>query len=107
MRVLLDECLPRKIKRCFLGHDVKTVPEAGWAGLKNGQLLRQIEGNFDYFVTIDSNLVHQQAVQARGFGIIVVRAQTNRYDDVAPLLDAIDSYLIPANIGRLINIPPA
>jgi hypothetical protein len=39
MRVLLDECLPRGLKRHLPGHDVRTVPEAGWAGMKNGALL--------------------------------------------------------------------
>ena len=38
MRVLLDECLPRKLKRELQGHHVSTVPEMGWAGVKNGAL---------------------------------------------------------------------
>ena len=40
MKVVLDECLPRKLKRALPGHDVATVPEMGWAGIKNGPLLR-------------------------------------------------------------------
>jgi hypothetical protein len=39
LRVLLDECLPRKLKRAFTGYEAKTVAEAGWAGRKNGDLL--------------------------------------------------------------------
>ena len=39
MKLLLDECLPRRLKRELLGHDVVTVPEMGWAGIKNGPLL--------------------------------------------------------------------
>jgi hypothetical protein len=40
MRVLLDECLPRKLKNDLAGHDVRTVPDMGWAGKKNGELLQ-------------------------------------------------------------------
>lgn len=57
-RVLLDECLPKRLKSMLTGHDVMTVPEAGHAGLKNGELLAAIAGRFDVFVTIDSNLEH-------------------------------------------------
>lgn len=39
MRVLLDECVDRRLAEHILGHDVKTVPEVGWAALKNGELL--------------------------------------------------------------------
>ena len=45
MRVFLDECLPRKLKRQLPGHDVQNVPEAGWAALENGELLRLAQGH--------------------------------------------------------------
>jgi hypothetical protein len=63
MRVLLDECLPRGLKAHLSGHDVVTVPEAGWAGMKNGELLRAAAGAgraVDVFVTIDKSIVYQQ-----------------------------------------------
>ena len=56
MKILIDECLPRKLKFEFSDHDVKTVPEAGWASRKNGDLLRLAEIDFDVFVTNDQNL---------------------------------------------------
>ena len=49
MRVLLDECLPKRLKQSLIGHDVQTVPEAGWAGKKNGDLIRLAAGKFDAF----------------------------------------------------------
>jgi len=70
MRVLLDACLPRGLKKCLREHDVKTVPEAGWAGMKNGELLRIAAGNVDAFVTIDSNLAYQQTVTGLSFGVV-------------------------------------
>ena len=53
MRVLLDECLPKKLKREVQADVVKTVPEMGWAGAKNGSLLRLVEQEFDVFLTND------------------------------------------------------
>lgn len=72
MRVLLDECLPKRLKAHFAGHKVTTVPEAGWAGKKNGELLRVASGEFDAFITVDSNLVHQQHLVGVPFIVIVL-----------------------------------
>ena len=60
MRVLLDECVPRRLKREFVGHDVKTAPEMGWASKKNGELLALAAVDFDVFLTTDRNLSYQQ-----------------------------------------------
>jgi hypothetical protein len=46
MRVLLDECVPRALRKELLGHEVKTVAEAGWAGVKNGELLQSAARQF-------------------------------------------------------------
>ncbi len=59
MRVLLDECLPKKLKGDVEADFVQTVPEAGWASKKNGELLRLAETNFD-LLTNDQNIEHQQ-----------------------------------------------
>ena len=60
MRLLLDACTPRRLKRDFTGHEVSTVEEAGLKGFKNGDLLRAASGNFDVLITVDQNLLHQQ-----------------------------------------------
>jgi len=39
VRVLLDECVDRRLAIEILGHDVETVPDVGWAGVTNGELL--------------------------------------------------------------------
>ena len=65
MRVLLDECLPRRLKHELPGHDVKTVPEMGWAGLRNGDLLRVAADRFDAFLTVDRSLPAQQRTEDR------------------------------------------
>ncbi len=57
MRVLLDEQLPRHLAREIGGHDVSTVQQRGWAGLKNGELLRvAADAGFEVLVTADRNL---------------------------------------------------
>ena len=62
MRILIDECLPRELTVALVGHDVKTVPQEGWAGLKNGRLLKTISGRFEVFITVvtsGSEVFHQ------------------------------------------------
>ena len=58
MHILLDECLPARLRRDLPGHEVLTVPRAGWAGVKNGRLPRLIadSGKFDVFLTMDRKL---------------------------------------------------
>lgn len=61
MRVLLDECLPRRLKRELVGHDVRTAPEMGWASKTNGELLTLAAADFDVFLTSDRNLQAQRS----------------------------------------------
>jgi hypothetical protein len=86
MRVLLDECLPRRLKRELSGLDVKTVPEMGWAGIKNGALVAAATGFIDVFVTADRNLTFQQNVPQFTFAVIVLRCKSNRFEDLLPLI---------------------
>ena len=60
MKVILDECLPKRLILHLPDYDVTTVPLAGLAGDTNGKLLAAIENDFDVFLTIDSNLSSQQ-----------------------------------------------
>lgn len=104
MRVLLDECLPRGLKRHLSPHDSTTVPEAGWAGKKNGDLLRAAAGKIDVFVTIDANLAYQQGMQGLPFAVIVLSARTNRLVDLLPLVPSILAALGSARPGDLLRV---
>lgn len=86
MRILLDECMPARLRRNLSGHEVQTVPQAGWASIKNGKLLRMIadSGKFDVFLTVDKNLPHQQKIEKLPFAVIVLRSKSNRLADVIP-----------------------
>ena len=95
MKILLDECIDRKLAREFPKHDVKTVPQMGWAGVKNGQLLALAEQEFDVFITVDSNLSFQQNLSQLDIAIVVLQASSNRLADLKPLapkvLDVLDA----------------
>ena len=56
MKLLLDECVVRDLKKDLVGHAVSTVVEAGFGGLENGALLRAASGHYDVLITVDRNL---------------------------------------------------
>lgn len=85
MRILLDESLPSELKLEFPGHDVRMVQDAGWSGLKNGDLLRRAAERFDVFVTADQNLQYQQNLRALPVSVVVLAAKSNRIEDLRPL----------------------
>jgi predicted nuclease of predicted toxin-antitoxin system len=92
MRLLLDECVPRRLRRDFLGHTVSTVEEAGLKGLKNGQLLSGASGHFDVLVTVDKNIPYQQNLHAFNVSILILVAASNRYQELKALVPkALDS----------------
>ena len=106
MRVLLDECLPQRLRHDLPGHEVTTVQRLGWAGTKNGALLRQIgESGFAAFVTIDKGIEFQQRVANLPFGVIALRAHTNDIADLRPLMPAVLAVLPVLRPGQLIRVP--
>ena len=101
MKVVLDECLPKRLARELPGHEVTTVPAAGFAGLVNGTLLRRIAGNYEVFVTIDGNLTAQQNMKGLSFAVIVLRARSNKIEDIRPLIPQILEALSVAEPGQV------
>ena len=90
MRLLLDECVPRKFKDALPGHEVSTAREMGWSGLQNGELLALMrQHRFEAFVTVDQNLEFQQDVKASGIAVVVLAARTNRLRELLPLAHAV------------------
>ena len=78
MRILLDENIPRGLRRVLPGHDVRTASEMGWASIANGQLLDEAEkAGFEAFVTSDQNFVFQQNLAGRNIAVVVL--STNRW----------------------------
>jgi hypothetical protein len=105
MRLLIDECVPRPIKDEFSGHDVWSVPEMGWTGRKNGELLQLMsDDGFDVLVTVDQHLPHQQNLQAVGVSVLVLVAATNRADDLLPLVPAAEAALTTIQPGDVVEV---
>jgi len=86
VRLLLDESLPRRLAQHLTEAEVDTVFDRGWSGLKNGELLRAAEAEYDFFVTADQNLQYQQNLTGFGIGVVVLAAHTNRLEDLIPLI---------------------
>jgi hypothetical protein len=102
VKVLLDECLPHYLKKALAGHSVQTVQEAGWSGIKNGELLTLADLNFDAFVTADQNLRYQQNLAGRI--VAVVELPTNKLSVVKTLVPEILSALSTIRRGNYIQI---
>lgn len=101
MKVLLDECLPKKLKREIEADFVQTVPEAGWASKKNGELLRLAEIDFDVILTNDQNMEHQQTLSKFDLAFIVLVVPTNDILDLKPLMPAANKTLKTIKTGEI------
>ena len=93
MRVLLDACVPKKLRQSLPGHEARTASEIGWADLDSGDLLDAMERRFEALVTTDKGMPHQQRIRRRSFGVVVLRARTNRLEDLLPLVPSIATAL--------------
>jgi len=89
VRVLLDENIPRDFAALLSGHDVATVQGLGWAGVKNGELLRRAGAVADVFLTMDRNMERQHELARLSFGVVLLKAKSNRIVDLQPLVEEV------------------
>jgi predicted nuclease of predicted toxin-antitoxin system len=101
MRVLLDECVPRRIRSELREHAVLTVVEMGWTGIKNGQLLARAALEFDCFLTVDSNLQFQQSLGQLPIAVLVVRTPNNRFVTLKSMMPLVRDALEQIGRGEL------
>ncbi len=104
MRILLDESVPRRLKRDLRGHQVSTVTEIGWRGKKNGELLRLANGQFDAFVIVDQNLEYQQNLKRFDIAFILLVAVNNKYETLSPLVPKILEVLKSIQRGDFVRL---
>ena len=104
MKLLLDECIDRKFAREFVDHEMKTVPQMGWAGVKNGQLLGLAEAEFDVFITVDRNLSFQQNLPQFDIAVIVLQAPSNRLADLKCLVPEVLAILATVAKGQATTV---
>ncbi len=93
MRILIDECLPKKLKRELFEHTALTVQEKGWAGMKNGELLSRAEHEFEVWLTADQNIESQQNLRRFDIAVVVLIAPRNRLELLLPLMPQLHEVL--------------
>ncbi len=93
MRVLLDECVPSRLRRDLSEHDVRTVPEMGWASKENGELLELASPTFDVFITTDQKLSYQQDLANFDIAVVVLVAQRTKLEFLRPLMREVHQVL--------------
>jgi hypothetical protein len=105
MRILIDECEDRRVKSSLTGHDVWTVPQMGWSGKKNGELLGLMTGaGFEVLLTVDQNLRYQQNLATAGVAVVVLIAPSSRLADLIPLMPAAHAALTTIQPGDVVEI---
>jgi len=105
MKILFDEDAPRPLRKYLTGHEIVTVQEMGWAGVKNGELLLLAESHgFDVLLTFDRNLRFQQNLAARQICILVVIVPNKRLETIIPLVSTILSTLTILQPGEIHEI---
>lgn len=106
MKLLLDECLDWRLRHDLPGHEVKTVHEMGWDGIKNGRLLALAERDFQVFITGDRNLSFQQNVTHLSIAVVVLKAQSIRLVHIRPLMAKLLILLPSLKPGQVVTIAP-
>lgn len=101
MRVLLDECVPKRLGRHLSPHDCRIPAQLGWDGIKNGRLLALAEKEFDVLVTMDRNLSFQQSLPKFQIALVVLRARSNRLGNLLPLVPDIVAAISSAKPGTV------
>ncbi len=105
MKVLLDEMLPAGVVGLLPDHEVVTVQDAGYKGLKNGVLLRRAaEAGFDVLLTADRNLPAQQNIPAAGVAVVLVRG--SKLAEVAERADDLNAAIAGAEPGTVTRVEP-
>jgi hypothetical protein len=105
VRVLIDACLPVELKGLLEATEVKTARDMDWQRLDNGQLLSKADGRFDALVTMDKAMPSQQALNRHSVAVVIIKARSNRIEDLKPLMPQIQSAIGRCAAGTAIRVP--
>ncbi len=106
MKIIIDECLPKRVAGFFAEHESWTVPQIGLSGSTDALLLNELEKrNINVFVTIDGNIEYQQQFKNRIFGTVVIRSVSNRFSDLIHLKDELIRAADSVAPGNIIHVP--
>lgn len=103
-KLLLDECVPKKLIRYFPEHEIKTVGQMKWNGKKNGELLSRAEQEFDVLITVDKNIKYQQNFINYQISLIVLDVTNTHLDSIIPLIEDIRGKVQEIQIHEIIII---
>ncbi len=101
MRLLVDECVDWRLVRDLREHETRTVKQAGWENLDDGELLKLAALEFDIFITVDKDLPNEQNLRKFEIAVIILRARTTRLADLRELLPLLLDALAKARKGEL------
>ena len=102
MNILLDECLPRQLRRFLPEHSVVTVGEAGWTGFENGILAELPAHTFDVILTADKRFSVPAAKPPRTIAVVVLRAESNKLESLQTLIPQLLDALLRIRSGETI-----
>ena len=84
MKVLLDECVTKRLKPYLETLEVFTVRDMGWSGVKNGRLFTLcVENHFDIILTIDKNMIYQQNLENYPITVVVLNSPSSKIEEIA------------------------
>jgi predicted nuclease of predicted toxin-antitoxin system len=104
VRILLDECVPARLRKAFPGHSVQSVTQSGWRTSKDGPLLSFAASRFDVFVTVDRKLEQQNDLGKFKVGFVIARVPNNRLDGFEPIFELLKEAAEKVRPGEVIHI---
>lgn len=107
MRVLLDECVPRGIRRYLVGHAVRSVQTLGWSGMPDDRLLADADGRFDVVVTTDVRLASDRDLAGRSYAVVLLRGRRSSLRGLAAAAALLPGALAALQPGTRIQLGEA
>ena len=105
MKVLLDDCVPERLRSHLPGHEVHSVRFAGFSGRKNGDLLRLAQrAGYDVLLTVDQGVPYQQSMSGRTIAVLVLRAPANDIHTLKQMADAATRSLSSISSGTITEL---
>lgn len=90
MKILLDECVTKRLKSYLAEYEVFTVSQMNWNGVKNGKLMELcVANNFDLLLTIDKNLMFQQHLDKYKLSVAVLNSSTSKIEELILFMPAL------------------
>ena len=106
MTILLDHCLPKRLRRLLPDYTVTTAREMRWEEIANGRLLSLAEAQFDVFLTMDKGIKHQQNMTGRTIAVVALRSKKNTIEMLAPLMPQVLALLPAVQPGQVYFVEP-